>query len=806
MKLVLASFLWVLVVLVSCSAINGDEYDQETQYGFNLTDVLELYSVDSIVVVVDGLTTDTLYFDTNDVDDKSIVRFTLIEPPNSQITVSYTVWSGDLVVAANTQTFVSGDAPTVPRPNLAPVVMVTDTVRLERTVSWEPKAKGTDPERSALQYAWDFAGSGVWVDSSSENDDTKWMYDSVGHYLAVVRVRDDFGLVGYDTAVVQVVPMAPELALEAPDTVSIFDTIQVAIEVAFDGDSSASGAQMVWSAGETQDTLELSTLQKAVFTEPGKYALRVGVLDSYGTAVLDSVQVVVVQDAPVVNAGSDASGTVGSPIAFVGTATQKFGTIVNQGWSFDGDTTGDAWDTVFTELNAAILHTYKQAGNYTALYFAEDDDGNRTIGTRRMSISRATEGGVHIPQILNWSANDTVVSIKDSVVFTVPNNGFTDAAGPSDVKQFLWDLDGDGLFEVDSATNGVVGFRYNIAGTYWVRLRLVDSNGDEAQDSLQIRVLQGLPTVHAGTAVLDGSAGTAVAFTGTASDLNTEGSYDATDGEIVLYKWDYDGDGEFDRESDNNSGFTYTYPDVSADTTYIAKFCAVDDDDNEVCDSRSVRIVNRPPELASGAITVSSNPISIQMPAVIGLSAPAFTDIDGNQIDSVTWSFDDGSAPRAVATADTIHFVRQEAGTVVVTATVKDKWGASASQSVSIAVEEGTIVIQGAGDIRSVTGEIITLNPEVELELGQQLAKCEWSIGGVNWVDNGATCEKSVTMPSIPHQEYLAIFKVTTNVGTQAQDTINILVRDGFVDKTGWQGVCYGDHWGTGLDGREFEL
>jgi uncharacterized protein (TIGR02145 family) len=787
------------LLLFSCSNVTkNSDGTVTTEYGFNLTDVIDANgSPDSMLVMVtfDGEPQDTLHFTAADLDG-TILRFPVVATENREIRISYVVYANGTAVASNTQTFVSGDNPKVPRPNLAPTVnMATDTLRLARDTEWRPVYTATGyegklaKENTLAMIWWDFDGDKIWDDSSAQADIFRKRYDSVGTYGAKVRVRDLQGIEAIDSIQITVVAQAPLLMLRFDETASIGDTLHARLTYSFDTPASALGAKIQWNYDGKMDTTNADTLRTFIAGTPGKHPLHIALVDSYGTATLDSGEVTVVLDAPVVNAGAGASGFVGTPIAFVGTSTQSFGKIVQMGWDFDGDTTGGKWDSVFTSENLVILYTYAEQGNFSARFYALDDDGNKTIGVRPMSIGRNSSIQLHVPDLQQWSASDTVITIKDSVVFAIQQK--TDAAGPSDILHYKWDFNGDGIWELDNPLSGNTDYRYATAGTYKVFLKLVDSQGDSDIDSLTVHVLQGVPVVSADTAITNGSANSAITFSGIATDPNGEGNLNALMGSIASVKWDYNGDGTFDRTSATNTGFSYTYGDLKADSTYTAKFCATDNDANEACATRSVRIVNHAPVLGASAINVSQTPVSITKPSVLKVNATDFTDADANQVDSITWSFSDGATARKLGRNDTLWLVRATAATVTVTATVKDKYGLTASRSTDVVVSTGTINVTGTGDIVSVINAQVALNPAVTFTLaGQTLASCRWSINGAGFGSASATCANTITMPGSPYSDYTAAFEATSDVGTQTTGTIHILVRDGFIDPRDGQGYA----------------
>ena len=364
-----------------------------------------------------------------------------------------------------------------------------------------------------------------------------------------------------------------------------------------------------------------------------------------------------------VDAGTAVTSSVDTPIEFLGSVTLARNPLVEFGWDFDGDTTGGVWDTVYARATPrAISHTYTMPYSGLAYFYAKDSEGNIAMASRQVTI--AGPGGSHPPQLLVWYAAQRTVTINDSVRFSIPL--VEDANGHADIRQYKWNF-GDGSIVVKTDSSGLKHAWKN-AGTYTVTLRVTDSNGDYAEDSITMTILQGEPEVDAGADVVCHN-NTACAFSGTASDPNTGSQAGA--GSIKKYLWDYEGDGVFDASSATNS-FSHAYADTSATAAYTAKFCARDDDGNEVCDTTHVSVTNRAPSLTGFVIgkLVASNTYGLFVDSL------RFTDADDNLQPVLYWDLDDDGI---------FETVRRSTDTVVVSdgnlrhiaVHGKDKWGLS---------------------------------------------------------------------------------------------------------------------------------
>ena len=120
---------------------------------------------------------------------------------------------------------------------------------------------------------------------------------------------------------------------------------------------------------------------------------------------------------------------------------------------------------------------------------------------------------------------------------------------------YEWDFDGDGTYDWNSTTTGTATHVYPTAGTYHPVLRVTDNDGATDTDNTTVVVSPVTPPpnqppiVDAG-ANLTINAGNTAHFNATASD---------PDGTIVLYEWDFDGDGVYDYNSTTASTASHTY-------------------------------------------------------------------------------------------------------------------------------------------------------------------------------------------------------------------------------------------------------
>jgi len=134
------------------------------------------------------------------------------------------------------------------------------------------------------------------------------------------------------------------------------------------------------------------------------------------------------------------------------------------------------------------------------------------------------------------------------------------------IVQYGWDFNGDGIYDT-TTFDSTITYTYNILGTYNAKVRVTDDDTAAAYSSVSINILfpNGSPFVSYTAGPSLGRPPLAVNFTANALD---------TDGSIVSYEWDFDGNGVFDTTIPYNTT-SYTYNSAGV---YFAKVRVTDDD------------------------------------------------------------------------------------------------------------------------------------------------------------------------------------------------------------------------------------
>jgi len=368
----------------------------------------------------------------------------------------------------------------------------------------------------------------------------------------------------------------PEIS-NNPPTANAGENHEVYVDetVIFNGIATASDGELTlfrwnfeggWIITENPDTTHS-------FDMPGIYYVKFNVTDDAGASAED-VCIVIVRERdvplnapPSADAGENQEVYVNDTVVFDGTGTDTDGKITKFEWNFNG-----TW--VETETGATT-HTFDTPGTYFVKFRVTDSDGaNGTDSCVILVHARET------PSNAKPSASagtDTRVQVDEEVIF---HGTGTDPDGT--IVLYEWDFDSDGEYEWSSIVNGLTTYEYDTPGTYTAALRVIDDRGASDVDFRIVIIEESevipepenkQPAAEAGfeksVFVID-----SVIFQGKGTD---------TDGSIVLYEWDFDGDGLYNWSSTKNGFATHTYETTGI---YFASLRVTDDggaEDSDIC-------------------------------------------------------------------------------------------------------------------------------------------------------------------------------------------------------------------------------
>ncbi|MFC7057459.1 PKD domain-containing protein [Halovenus salina] len=266
------------------------------------------------------------------------------------------------------------------------------------------------------------------------------------------------------------------------------------------------------------------------------------------------------------------------------------GQIVSYEWDVDGDGTYDTQTT-----SPTITHSYSQTGSY-GVTLRVTDDGDDT-DTESVTVSVTEQ------PIANLSASLTPTSVDANTRFNASNSTF--AFG--DISEYKWDFTGDGNVD-ETTTSASTNHTYTSIGEYLPTVTAIGDDGSTAKTSLSLTVKENL--LPRDTDGISGVTNTCVRgfintncanWVGDDVSISVQNIEDI-DGQIVEYKWDFDGDGVTDQTS-SSSRVTHAYTQTG---TYTVSVDIVDDDGAVRTETKDITITQRKSGTIAGNITDAS--------------------------------------------------------------------------------------------------------------------------------------------------------------------------------------------------------
>jgi len=419
------------------------------------------------------------------------------------------------------------------------------------------QAAGSDPEGTALQYFWNFAGGAPNSNAQSPGDVA---FLTPGFYLASLTVMDALGLADptpvFRLIIVNAVQggannpnnRAPNGSILSPDTniiigegESVFFT-----GTASDPDTGVANLNYRWNFANGAADSTLLSPGFIPFNQAGVYPVTFTVTDSSGLADPTPAQVtvtVVANNQPpeglITQPLEDVTIVAGQSVNFAGLGVDSDGNVpLSYLWNFS-NVAGQS-----VQQNPGSI-VFNQEGVYIVSLTVTDSLGlvDPVPALRTVTVlANNNPGGINneppLANILTPISNTTIV-MGQSVSFTA---NATDPENDLPIA-YLWQFDGAAA---DSVTQNPGDVRFDQAGSYRVTLRARDNNGNESQSPAEriITVINpGVSNAEPAGTILDPmtsamtiNVGDSVTFSGMASDPNGNSQF--------AYLWDFDGGAE----------------------------------------------------------------------------------------------------------------------------------------------------------------------------------------------------------------------------------------------------------------------
>ena len=696
-------------------------------------------------------------------------------------------------------------------------VFESDTVSLDGSSS-------IDADGSIVSYSWEQT-SGVDVEISNANSSTASftapMVDVTTELQFQLTVIDDDDTTSSDTVIITVLNNSPPTANSGAD-----QAVYAASEVVLNGGSSSDPDDQIveynWTQiGGESVSLSSSSSSTATFTAPDtdeqlQLEFQLRVTDSYANSDSDTIIVYVFPtDGAELNSFElyfFDDGLIPGELAMSGDAD----------WLLDSDT-GGAQSTQYSLRSGKIEHNdsscfafsisnlesdafsidyyykvssesgydylrlyvdgaenadhkysgeidwtlaqYKLSGNEQELRWCYTKDGSQSPGQDTAWIDQISYSSSNYAPIA--SAGDDQVVSETSIV-TLQGSG-ADVDGS--IVSYKWQQVSSADIELTDSQSSSTSFtapEVDATTTLEFQLTVTDDDGATATATVTITVENNEPpTAEAGAAQ--------VVVEGNSVTLDGSSSSDS-DGSIVSYSWEQTSGDQVALANSASVTTSFTAPEVDTSTNLDFQLTVTDDDGASATDTVIITVENNEPPIADAGIDQT-----VVEGSSVTLDGSNSGDSDGSIV-SYSWEqvsgLEIGLSNSATATASFTAPEVTSDTTYQFQLTVTDDDGASATDTVSITVENNEPPIADAGEDQNVK-----ISASVSLD-GSDSDDSDGTIVSYSWRQISGTeveltnADQDIASFTAPDAETTLEFEltVTDNDGTSASDSVLVNV------------------------------
>jgi PKD repeat protein len=443
---------------------------------------------------------------------------------------------------------------------------------------------------------------------------------------------------------------------------------------------------------------------------PGTYTVRLAVADRTNSVDIETKAVTVRNRSPVANfTSSPATPNTATAITFTSTSSDPDGTIASQRWALDAD-------GVFNDgTGPSVTRTFTTPGTYSVKLEVTDNRGATATVTKTVVVANR--------------APVAAFGVSPASAPTGQNFTFTSTSSDPDgtITAQAWDTDGDATADFNDGTGKTASKSFPTAGTYTIRLRVVDNNGAISVSTRTVTATNRAPTANFTFSPAAPTVGQVVTFTSSSTD---------PDGTIAGQAWDTDGDATADFNDGTGVNATRSFP---APGNYTVRLRVTDNGGAQSIVTKVVTVGNRLPiasftvsptaPLSKQAITFSSTSTDPD-----GTIAAYAWDTDGD----ATADFGDGTGSSATRTFDT-------PGARIIRLRVTDNHGGQAIRTVTVAVgNRPPIASFTVAPASVVEGDTVTLTSTATDEDGS-IASQAWDLDNDGAYDDGTNSTATFT-------------------------------------------------------------
>jgi len=220
-------------------------------------------------------------------------------------------------------------------------------------------------------------------------------------------------------------------------------------------------------------------------------------------------------------------------------------------WDFDGD---GVFELAGSD-KVAVSYQYTSSGVYNSRLWVRSDKGIVDEDTLLIEVNMAS------PPLACFTPSQTETFVDDVIVFN--------ASCSENAVDYLWDFGGG---DIAITGNPIVSYVYGTSGIYDVELIIQSINGDLDSTSAVIQVNEPIPIEP--VACLEVSPGTV--------QVGQTVTFDASCSEnVLIYRWDFDGDGDFETGGADKEIVTHVF-DSAGEYQTLLEVVSVDNITNQL--------------------------------------------------------------------------------------------------------------------------------------------------------------------------------------------------------------------------------
>jgi YD repeat-containing protein len=546
--------------------------------------------------------------------------------------------------------------------------------------------------------------------------------------------------------------MPPEASLTATPNPAPTNT-SVVFDASGSSDVDGTVAKYEWDL-DGNGTYETNTGTTPTVTRsysvPGDRSIGLRVTDAKGATGTTTRTVAIQNQLPIASFTATPNPVLsGVSTSFNASASKDpDGTIAKYEWDLDGNGTYET----NTGTTPTASNTFATPGEKTVGLRVTDNFGDTATTTQAVTVENRAPTA-------SFAATPNPVLSGVSTSF--------DASGSKDpdgtIAKYEWDLDGNGTYETDTGTTPTAGNTFATPGTKTVGLRVTDNSGATATTTVTVTVQNRAPSASITATPNPVVSGSNVTF-------DASGSKDS-DGTIVEYEWDLDGNG------------TYETPGFGKSTTFVAyakpgtRTVGVRVTDNSgatATASLTLTVQNRAP---SASFTATPNPVSPN--ATTTFDASASKDPDGT-IAKYEWDLDgNGTYETNTGTKATTTRSYTTEGTVNVSLRITDDSGATATTTVPVVVKnQAPTASFTATPNPANTNATVSFNAGASVDPDGTIAKYEWDLDGNGTYETNTGTTKTTSKTYATPGEVTIGLRVTDNKGATGTITKVITIQN----------------------------